>query len=153
MPLIVTTGLVLGLIFYSRILSITKVSIVIMTVYLYKSTSPGNHIVVSAKINNDGSLIISEFDGSSTAQEHFGGDQESWMKINSLNVDKLIEIMNQGNNTLKRIISQEIKLKKINSRKELLIWLQENFNDICAESNLKKFFSALGISYHEERWP
>lgn len=129
----------------------------IMSVYLYKCTSPGRHIVISAKINDDGSLLISEFDGSSSAQDHFSGDQESWLKVNPINIDKLIGIINMENDSLckklKSIISQDIQQIKISNRMDLLIWLQQNFNDISAENNLKKLFSALRISYQEGRWP
>ena len=106
---------------------------------LYANLDPGWHVVVTATITEDGGLTIHDFDGSKASHERYGSDIESWLILDKVAVDLLIQKL-----------SAEAEVK---NNRDLLNWLKASFSGIGAQSELKTVLDAYGIEYQKRTWP
>ena len=106
---------------------------------LYSCLDPGEHVVVTATLTEDGILTIHDFDGSKAAHERYWSDIESWLILEK---DAL--------NLLVQKVGAEMEIE---NREDLLNWLKVSFSGIGAQYTLKRLCEKHEIPTSERSWP
>lgn len=122
---------------------------------LYKTTDPGNRMVVTLYEEENGNLVIADFDASKGAHERFGGDLEAWLTVDKTNVIELIDQLNQSE--IKAFVqSHDHKIPPVVQLKncwELMNWVGVTFAGIDGKSKFAECLTQYKIAFKETSWP
>lgn len=95
---------------------------------------------ITAEINEEGDLIIGEYDMSSSASHSFGSDIEINLFIAK---DQKKKLMKKISNLFRRVSNDDSLLK----------WLKKEYDDISALGKIENLLKSKGIDYERTRWP